>query len=292
MDITQILIGNKCKYVENEKSLSKFMSGGRIKLVFYPNNYLDTINLIKKLQKNKINFAVLGNGSNTLIKDDGYDGNVCCVKAFDDIYVFNNCLYVCSGVKLPKLSQVCSRLGLSGIEELSGIPACLGGGIYNNCGAFGKEISDLVEYVDAIKDGALIRLKKEELSFGYRQSIFQNKEYFILAALLKFKKKSKILIDEKMQEYKIKREKTQPKGISLGSVFKRVNNCSAGYFIDKAGLKGLQIGGAKVSDKHANFIMNVGNATTNDFIELARLVSLKVDKTLSVGLQFEVEILE
>lgn len=292
MDIKEILEVNKCRYVENEKSLSKFMSGGRIKLVFYPDNYIGTVNLIKQLQKNKINFAVLGNGSNTLIKDEGYHGNLCCVRELEEIYTFDNRIYACSGVKLPKLAQVCSRLGLSGLEELSGIPACLGGGIYNNCGAFGKEISDIIEYVDAIKDGEVIRLKKEEICFGYRKSVFQNKEYFILGALLKFNRKCKILIDEKMHEYKIKRENSQPKGISLGSVFKRVNNCSAGYFIDKVGLKGLQIGGAKISEKHANFIINVGGATTKDFIELARLVSLKVDKMLSVGLQFEVEILE
>lgn len=292
MSIIEILEKYNCRYAENEKSLSRFLSGGRIKLVFYPNNYLQAVNVISELQNENINFAILGNGTNTLIKDEGYNGYVCCVRDLENIYFFNNKVYACSGARLPKLAKVCSQLGLSGIEELSGIPACVGGGIYNNCGAFGKEIADITEYVDVIVGGEVKRLYKDELRFGYRHSIFHNKEYFILGAEFILSKESKNFIDNKMQMYKEKREKTQPVGISLGSVFKRVNDCSAGYFIEKAGLKGVKIGGAEVSKKHANFIMNDGSATTKDFMDLARLVSLKVDKTLSVGLQFEVEILE
>lgn len=273
------------------KKLSTYRGGGIVKYVVYPT----TVSMIKKV----VNFAyceglpffILGNGSNTLISDVGYKGIFICTKLLDKVSIYKNIAYCGSGVKIKTLFNYALQHELGGISKLASIPATIGGMIVSNAGCFNSEISDVLLDVDVLDLHSLAvkRLKKEDIQFGYRTCNLKDK-YFIIGARfnLEFSSKQQI-INEFNYAVQIRRE-TQPNLPSLGSVYKRDEFIPA-KLIDSLGLKGFSVGGAMVSTKHSNFIVNTGVGTATDYIRVMDKVESLVYSEFKVNLTREINIL-
>ncbi len=213
---------------------------------------------------------VLGRGSNVLVSDDGYDGDV-VINRYDDI-VFNGDLVVAgSGACLASVSSAAARCGLSGLEWAIGIPGSVGGAVRMNAGAFGGAISDRLLYADVLRGGAVVRLGRGELGFSYRHSAIADDDVVIAAAFLLDKISAAVTL-ARCGEYTERRRSKQPSGKSAGSVFKNPSGISVGKVLDGAGLKGLRNGGAVISPVHANIIVNTGDATADDVCGLIRIM--------------------
>jgi UDP-N-acetylmuramate dehydrogenase len=232
--------------------------------------------------------------SNVLVSDEGFDGVViktdrlCDLKCCDDIIVAE------CGVSLPALACFSAKRGLSGIEALSGIPGSLGAGVMINAGAFGREIGEVVEsvLVYSVAEGDIIRLGAEEIKFNYRSTSLTNSVVF-LSATIKLSYSSSLEVFSEMNRIREVRRSAQPSLPSLGSVFKRPNaHLSAGKLVDLCGLKGYKCGGAQISEKHAGFIVNQGNATAKDYLFLMEYTRECVFSRFGIKLENEVEIME
>lgn len=279
-----------CKVIFDHPSLSAFNSGGNIGAVIYPATVDEVLKAMRLLEKEGAPYRILGNCTNVLIRDEGYDGAVICTRYLCGIEVLGEGrLHIAAGESMPKLCKLSLEGSLSGIEGLCSIPGTVGGGVAMNCGAFGREFCDVIEYVDIAVDGRIERCATERLNFGYRTSDV-GKLGAVVAAGIKLAHGNKHDIAKDIKGYKLARLRSQPQGVSLGSVFKQVDGVSAGYYIDKAGLKGKQIGGAVISQKHANFIMNAGGATSSDFLDLGNYARQEVDKQFGVKLKYEVDV--
>ncbi|MGN0771006.1 MAG: UDP-N-acetylmuramate dehydrogenase [Christensenellales bacterium] len=280
----------ECVISQNQKNMSSFKSGGRIENVIYPTSIKGLVSALNYLYMCGKDYVVVGNCTNVLFPDSKYRKIVVCTKKASTFVVDDDTIYASCGAALATLATECRLRGLSGLERLHGIPATLGGAIAMNAGAFGAEIADVIYSVDVWKDGEVRTLGRNEIQWGYRNADFGNG--VILGAQLRLDVSSPVDVSARQKYYDSKREKSQPKGASLGSVFKNPPGLSAGYFIERAGMKGYRIGGAMVSEKHANFIINVGGATSADFVELSNKVKEQVDKCDSIDLEYEVRILK
>lgn len=250
-----------------------------------------TANLCKE---NNIPLFILGNGSNILVGDLGIRGVVLQFDESFNSFEFDkvNCTVTAkAGVLLSKLASSACREGMSGLECISGIPGTLGGAIYMNAGAYGDEIGNHIESVTFLdEDLSINTLSAKDCCFGYRKSIFTDTKKIILSAVIKFTPDEILLIKERMAEYTEKRVSKQPiDKYSAGSTFKRPEGNFAGTLIEKAGLKGKTMGGAQVSDKHAGFIINTGDATAADVTELIKYVQKTVYDDSGVNLEPEVK---
>ena len=229
---------------------------------------------------------VLGRGTNILASDSGYDGRILIMRD-NSLKVQGNKIYARAGATLPAITRAAAENGLSGLEWASGIPGSLGGGIFMNAGAYGGELGDYVSFVDVLTEDGRERVPASELSFGYRHT--EGLNGIVIGAEFQLKKVSDCrTVYGKMREYTEKRRLAQPGGRTFGSTFKRVGGISAGYYIDKAGLKGRRRGGAVVSSLHANFIVNEGGATAMDVRMLIDEIKLKVFSSFNVRLEEEV----
>jgi UDP-N-acetylmuramate dehydrogenase len=296
------------------KDYTTFKIGGPARYFFVAKNKEDLKNAILWAKKKRLPFFILGVGSNILFSDKGFNGLV--IKLQNTQYEIRNTKVVAeAGVPLQKLVLETAKKGLSGLENLAGIPGTLGGAIWGNAGAFGREIGDLVEEVKILQiaNGKLqiVNFKKEDCKFGYRESIFKRKEnWIILEAILRLKKGRKKEIEEKIKEIlRLRKEKQPLEFPSAGSVFKNVpiekvpkeirekfkekiknGFLPAGVLIEAVGLKGFQIGGAKISEKHANFIVNVGGAKASDVKELIKKIKKEVKKKFKIQLEEEIKL--
>lgn len=280
---------------ENEpmKNHTTFRIGGPADIFIKCKSAEDAKLVLGECQKNNLPYFVIGNGSNLLVSDKGIRGVVLQIEdefsnAFFDVK--NGLVTVQAGIKLSKLSALALKNSLSGLEAISGIPGTVGGALYMNAGAYGSEISELVESVTYLdQDSKLNTISGKECGFGYRKSIFSSSKMFILSSVLKLKPDNADNIKTKMAEYKKRRVEKQPVDkMSAGSTFKRPEGNFAGTLIEKSGLKGTMAGGAKVSEKHAGFIINTGNASAEDVIELIKLVQEKVYENSGIKLEPEV----
>ena len=241
--------------------------------------------------------TILGNGSNVLVKDNGIRGITITLKGFNQIQINEKEEYVeievGSSVKLGMLSRICLQNEIAGLEFASGIPGTIGGAIRMNAGAYGSEMKEIVSEVTYINEnGKIVTLKNENINFSYRQSRFKNTQDIIISAKLRLEKGNKQEIQEKIDNYRKQREEKQPIDMpSAGSTFKRGNNFISAQLIDEAGLKGFSIGGAQVSKKHAGFIVNTGNATAEDILNLIDYVIKVVYEKFGKVLELEVEII-
>lgn len=284
------------KYKENQK-LSRFSSvkiGGNARIIVCPESCEDTIEVLDFLQESKMKNKILGRMTNTLPQDSGYSNALIKSDKLNRIEVREGLVNCESGVSLPYLSCFLSDRGLSGFEELSGIPGSVGGAIYGNAGAFGRETADLIDNVTfySFDDRTVHTAKSGDLEFGYRTSMFQKRHCFILSVTFNTVKGNSEKIKALISKYRKARCEKQPSEPSLGSVFKRPrSNCSASEMIDKCGLKGARIGDAEVSKKHAGFIINKRDAKSADFLALANYVSGCVFEKFGVMLEKEIEIL-
>ncbi len=272
------------------KRYSTFSSGGKIKRLFVPKSADGLIKAVGILEKENAKYFVVGNGSNTLISDDGVD-NAICLKRIKGVEINGDEIKVSCGETLKNLINKATEAGLSGLENLCGIPATLGGAIRMNAGAFGAEIGDYVTEITVLHGGNVQILKKSDLWFSYRDSVVKEKGYIVVGAKLRLMRDEKINIERRTKEVFKKRKLSQPSEPSLGSVFKRNEGISAGYYIDALHLKGFSVGGAKVSEKHAGFIVNTGGATSKDFKILSDAIIDKVQCAFGITLEREIEII-
>lgn len=283
------------KYEEVLKNHTTFHIGGKCKALIEPESSEEMVELVKLLDKNNIKFFVLGNGSNILVSDNGFNGVIIKLKSkFSKIYCKDDKVISQSGATLKEIFLESLEHSLTGLEFASGIPGTVGGGVYMNAGAYGGEMKDVVEYVKVL-DCSTYEIKtiyNENFRFNYRHSIAQDNNYIILEVSFKLKKGIYEEIKNKYEELNFKRESKQPiSSYSAGSTFKRPSGYFAAQLIEESGLKGYFVKDAGVSEKHAGFIINRGNATAKDILELIEYVKEKVFEKKGVKLETEVKIL-
>lgn len=270
------------------KTKTTFRCGGTAKWFAKPEDFIEFETLLK-LHKHKL--FVLGGGSKTLCKDEGFDGLVISTKHLSKIF-FEKDLVVCeAGVKFEDLENFCIKNALSGLEWSAGIPASVGGACVMNAGAFGHDFSESVEKVEVFFNGKKIILGKKDITFSYRNSSLKNKVVF--RVWLRLKKSTKQNVEEGYLKFGHEKQKNQPVCMgSAGSIFKRQENVIPAKIIDKLGLKGVKIGGAEVSSHHSGFIVNKGTATASDVLNLVEYVRKIVQQKTGIVLENELIVLE
>jgi len=280
------------KILRNEllKHHTSLRIGGPADYFCIPKNRAELLEALKFAKEKKLRLAIMGAGTNLLALDSGFRGLV--IKLFggiNDVKIHRPKAQVGAGVALSKLLLILARKGLGGLEFLAGIPGSIGGAVYMNAGAWGKGIGNFVEEVRVVdRSGKEQVLNRSQLGFGYRSSKLQNSPYLITDIVLKLRRKKGRLITKKMKEYLKLRKDKQPLGTpNCGSVFKNPKGEFAGNLIEKAGCKGMRIGDAQVSSKHANFILNLGEAKAKDVIKLMTCIR----KAVKIELEPEVKIL-
>ena len=272
---------------------STFRIGGIARYLIEVDNAEDLKKVIQKALELNLQFIVIGGGSNILFSSKGYNGLVIVFKSNNTFSINDNLIEVDASVSLNYLINKLNNY--TGLEWAVGIPGTVAGAINGNAGAFGGEMSELIKQVKVleIKDNQIIEkdFSKEDCKFSYRNSIFKNNpNLIIISAILELKKDSEENVKQKIKNNLSKRMSKQPKGFSIGSIFKNGEDFFAGELIEKAGLKGLQIGDAKISDEHANFIINLGKATSDDVLELIKIVKKEVKEKFSIDLEEEIKI--
>ena len=284
------------RYDEPLKSHTTFKIGGNCIALIEPREISDIIEAVKICRENNIKFFVIGNGSNLLVPDEGYNGVIIKLKSeFSKIEVEGDYLIVNSGAKLSEVYTVAYENSLTGFEFASGIPGTIGGAIYMNAGAYGGEMKDIVESVEVLDldNFELRELKNEELEFSYRKSIIQRRNYIVTTIKLKLQKGNKEKINAVYEDLRERRNSKQPLNFgSAGSTFKRPEGHFASKLIEDAGLKGYHINDAWVSEKHSGFIVNKGNASFKEVMELIEYVQKVVFEKFGVKLETEVRILK
>lgn len=281
-------LGNKVKIDEPINTKCSFKIGGKCRF-FVKADSLELLTFVLKVCKaKKVKWFLLGGGSNVLFPKF-FNGVIIDIKQLNKIEVKGTKVFAAAGAMLQALCFQCKMHLLSGLEWAIGIPGTVGGAVKMNAGAFGYEFLDFVSAV-YIFDGKNIVCKTvSKKDYGYRQNRFLKKKHIVLGVDLKLKPSRSELIERKMKIYIQKRFTTQNVGFpSAGSVFKKTDKGAASLLIDKAGLKGLVVGDAMVSTKHAGFIVNKGRATQHDVVSLAKIIRKSVYKKFGVKLQFEI----
>ena len=260
--------------------------GGICKYFITPKDLDELIELLKYLKEKNIKYMILGNGSNTIFSSKEYNGVIINLCNFNSMEIIENKIYVEAGYQLIKLSMDALNNSLSGLEFAAGIPGNIGGAIFMNAGAYKSDMSNLVETVTFLDENFELKtLKNEELNFSYRKSLFQDHpEYIIISTVLELDEGIEEEIKDLMDRRKERRISSQPLEYpSAGSVFRNPSeDVFAGKLIEDLGLKGYTIGGAQISEKHANFIINIGGATGEDIKALIDLVKLKVKEKYNI----------
>lgn len=295
-EIIDIIEKSNIGKVEKNAKLSKYTTyktGGIAKAIVYPRNKTCLVKLIRLLRSHDVKYKILGNGSNLLFSDKTYNGVLIRLNAFDDIeFLARNKIRVGAGYSLMKLSLQCARKGLAGLEFAAGIPGTIGGAIFMNAGAYKSDMGYIVQSVKVLTpDLKIITLENKEMKFHYRSSFLQsNPGYICLEVILKLVKGDKDALDEVIKERRKRRMESQPLEYhSAGSVFRNPEGMFAGQLIEESGLKGKKIGGAMVSEKHANFIINHKNAKSSEIKELIELVHDTVLEKYNVDMRCEQE---
>lgn len=268
--------------------------GGPADVAIFP-DISSVSELIKILKAEKIPYIVIGGGTNILVKDSGIDGAVIFTSKMNNIKSQQSdeeCIFVQSGCSLQKVINLCIEHGLSGIEGLAGIPGSIGGAIAGNAGSFGCEIKDVIKSVNLLMpDGNIKELSVNDINFRYRNADIPAGS-IILGAVLSLKKDEPFEIKKRVMEFMNEKKSRQPVSkSSAGCVFKNAEGVSAGRLIDEAGCKGMKIGGIEVSRVHANFFINTGRGTADDFLKLMDIVSKKVKDKFGIILEPEIKII-
>ena len=281
--------------IEKEVFMSKYTTykvGGLALGIIYPKNVEKLVALIKLLKKYKIKFKVIGNGSNLLFSDKKYEGIIVKLNCFDEIKVVDNKITVGAGYQLIRLSTLAAKKGLTGLEFASGIPGSVGGPVFMNAGAYKSDMGYVVERVKVLTpDLKIIYLENKELDFHYRSSFLQkHPDYICLEVIFRLQKGRREAIEEVISERRKRRIESQPLEYpSAGSVFRNPEGDFAGRLIEDSGLKGKTHGGAMVSGKHANFIVNYDNAKAEDIKYLIDLCRDTVKKNYNIDMRCEQE---
>lgn len=255
------------------KNYCTFKIGGRGTILF-PKNQFEVKRIVNDCKKNHLDFFILGNGSNVLFPDGDFKKIIIDLRKLNNIKITKQRTVIAeAGVRLFAFNRFLEQNGFAGFEWSYGIPATIGGLTYMNGGAFGEEVSNYIKKVKVLKNGKISWINRKKIDFSYRKS---NILGIILAVEFKFKNADSKIIEKQQKEFLEIRKKTQPYDkFSAGSVFKRTDDKIPAIMIDKAGLKGVKIGGAEISTKHAGFIVNNGDATSKDVKDLIELTRKK-----------------
>ncbi len=276
------------------KKLTSYKLDGVTKQLIYPDNVEELIEIIKDLREDNLKYKVIGGGSN-LIFDGNYMGVLIKLDSFNNLTFDDTNVIVGAGYGLQKLAVQACKMGLSGLEFATGIPGTVGGACFNNSGAYNSDMGYIVTYVKVLTPSLEIKtLYNSDLNYHYRTSFFKDHPgYIILEAKLKLKKGNKKEIIELVTDRRKRRLESQPLDYpSAGSVFRNPEGNYAGKLIEELGFKGKRSGGAKVSEKHANFIVNTGRAKGRDIIKLINKIQEKVKEEYGIDLVLEQEIVE
>ena len=292
------LENRKIEFVENEP-MSKhttFKIGGNARLMVMPESEEEIAFIVKKCNELGVRYLTVGNGSNLLVSDKGIDACVILLgKGFDGIRLIDDTtVFAEAGAMLIKVCTFALENGLSGLEFAYGIPGSCGGAAFMNAGAYGGEMKDVLYRCDHItKSGEKGCLEGDDLKLSYRHSAYYDNGCIVTGLYLKLKKGDREEIKAKMQDLMSRRHDKQPLEFpSAGSTFKRPEGYFAGALIEECGLKGMSVGGAQVSTKHAGFVINKGGATCSDVLELCKKVSQTVEREKGVRLEMEIRVTE
>ena len=276
------------------RELTTLRVGGKADCVVFAGSESDVEQIALFCADRDVPLTVVGRGSNLLVRDGGLSGVVLLMgKTFAGVRVEENRVYAQAGATLGAAARAAQQAGLAGLEFAEGIPGSVGGGVRMNAGAYGGEMSGAVERVRVLqKNGEVIWLDKAQMDFGYRHSAVEECGAVVLEAVFALQPDDREAIAARMSDYAVRRREKQPLTYpSAGSFFKRPEGYFAGKLIEDAGLKGASVGGAQVSEKHAGFLINMGNATAADFLQLKDLVQRTVYEKYGVQLEPEVRII-
>ena len=279
---------------EPMKKYTTFRIGGPADILVKPENKEQLSEILQVCQKEKIPYYILGNGSNLLVSDQGYRGVIIQLyNQFADITVNGNQITAQSGALLSRIASQALENALAGFEFAHGIPGTLGGAVVMNAGAYGGELKDAIVSCEVMTpEGKILTLSKEELELGYRTSIIQKKGYIVLEATIALEKGDVTKIQELMKDYAGRRRDKQPLDKpSAGSTFKRPTGHFAGKLIMDSNLRGFRVGDAMISDKHCGFVVNAGEATAEEILQLIAEVKRIVKEKFDVELEPEIKML-
>ena len=290
---SNILNENQIKLNEPMSKHTTFGIGGIADCFVQPETVSQLQQVVKILKKYNSPIFILGGGANLLVRDKGIRGVVISTVGLKNIECKGNKISVNSGVSIAKVAHFAAKNGLSGMEELSGIPGSIGGGVFMNAGAYGGEMSHIVENVTTCDfDGNLKEYSNFEIDYNYRHSVFMDNGDIIVNVTLTLKNGNINEIKQKINEYNSRRREKQPLDKrSAGSTFKRPKGHFVGKMIEELGLKGFSVGDAKVSTKHDGFLINDGNASCEDMLELIGEIQRRVKETYKVDLYTEVQVI-
>ncbi|MBP3410955.1 MAG: UDP-N-acetylmuramate dehydrogenase [Clostridia bacterium] len=283
------------RFLENEPMSrhTTFRVGGPAEMMFFPASAQELIEAMNLAREVGVQTCVVGNGSNLLVADGGLKGLVIVLgEHFSEVRVEGTKLHAQAGVLLSKTAAVAQEAGLSGLEFASGIPGTLGGGCAMNAGAYGGQMSDVLESAEVLLGGEVKTLSREELQMGYRTTLPLREGGIVLSATFRLREDDKEAIHERMRDLNARRRDKQPLNMpSAGSTFKRPEGHFAGALIEGCGLKGCTIGGAQVSEKHAGFVVNTGSASARDIMDLIAHIQRVVKQETGVDLEPEVKMM-
>ena len=286
-ELVSIVGNDRVRTQEPMSRHTSFRIGGPAEIFVEP-----TVAQVGRVIEGEIPCTVIGNGSNLLVGDGGIPGVVICLgEQASGISVFREELFAEAGALLSKMAAEAQRAGLTGLEFASGIPGSLGGAVVMNAGAYGGEMKDVLTEVTVLTpEGTFLTLPVAELDLSYRHSIIPERGYLVVSAVLELHPGKAEEIRAVMEDLKEKRVSKQPLEYpSAGSMFKRPEGYFAGKLIEDAGLRGFQVGGAQVSEKHCGFVINRDHATAADIMELMRQVQIRVKENSGVDLEPEVK---
>ncbi|RXT19023.1 UDP-N-acetylenolpyruvoylglucosamine reductase [Lacticaseibacillus chiayiensis] len=268
-------------------------TGGPADLLAFPKNVAEVRTLVESARQQHLPLTVIGNASNLIVRDGGIRGLVLILTAMNEIMVTGNTVTAQAGARLIDTTEAAYRAGLTGLEFAAGIPGSVGGALFMNAGAYGGEVCNVISSAHVLtRTGELKTYNHRELKFWYRHSIVQDTGDVVLSVTFSLKRGDKPAIRAKMDELNARRAAKQPLEYpSCGSVFKRPPHHFVGPMIQKAGLQGHIIGGAQVSMKHAGFIINLGDATATDYLNMIHLIQKTVKAKFGVDLETEVRII-
>ena len=270
-----------------------FRVGGPADVLFLPASVEELQQALAAAKEEGIPACLIGNGSNLIVRDGGIRGLVIVLgEPFSEVRVEGTQVWAQAGARLSAVAAAAQRAGLAGLEFASGIPGTLGGGCAMNAGAYGGELKDVLLWADVLLDGELRRLSRDEMEMGYRSTMPLRRGAIVVSACFELRRDDPEAIQERMRDLANRRREKQPLNLpSAGSTFKRPEGHFAGALIEQCKLKGCRIGGAQVSEKHAGFIVNVGEATAADILNLIEHVQHVVQAQTGVHLETEVRVL-
>ncbi|PAF32740.1 MULTISPECIES: UDP-N-acetylmuramate dehydrogenase [Paenibacillus] len=284
---------DRIRYSEPIRNYTYTRLGGEADILIFPETIDEVATIVKLAVQHDIPLTTLGYGSNMIVRDGGIRGITMSLQNLNQVNVNGHTMTAQSGAAIIDVSRQALDASLTGLEFACGIPGSVGGALYMNAGAYGGQMSDVVESAIVVTEaGEIITMQSEELLLAYRKSVFMGKRDIIIEVKFKLQPGDPVEIKAKMDELTYARESKQPlEYASCGSVFKRPEGHFAGKLIQDCGLQGTRIGGAEVSRKHSGFIVNVDNATAQDYIDMIALIQEKVRSQFNVNLETEVVII-